>query len=85
MSDAIVSCTKYTDADGELKYYTVLFSFDGIVVPLAWASVSILKEDLSDPTDLEEVKTLACQRIVPIKDLFRYTTEITDINGPVDI
>lgn len=85
MSDSIVDCTVYKNPDETILRYSVTFSFDGVEVPEAFCTVFVASSALVDPTDLNEVKTVACSQASLIKVLYSNATDITDINGPVSL
>jgi len=85
MSDSIVSCKLYRDIDNSIKYYEVTFSFGGLDVLSGWNPIYVYPHSMTNPTDLEEVRTLACLQATATKALFSSAEEITTINGPVSL
>jgi hypothetical protein len=85
MSDSIVNCIVYKNADGSVQYYDVTFSFDGETIPSPCNHICIESSVLSNSTDLNEVKTLACAQASAFKAFYSNAEEIDDLNGPVDL
>ena len=85
MSDSILNCVQYKDASGAISYYAVTFSFDGVVVADCSNPIYIGAAALANPSDLNEVKTVACKQASIIKALYSTANIITDLNGPVSL
>lgn len=85
MSDSIVSCTVYNRPNGNVNHYAILFSFDGVAVPENECTIIVLDTELQNPTDLNEVKTLACYKAGVVKALYATGVAIADLTGPVQL
>jgi len=85
MSDSIVYCRLYKNLDGTPQHYEVAFSFDGIDIPMTSSTIDIGSQMLSDPTNLVELKNVACTQASMIKALYSNATTITTLNGPVSL
>jgi len=85
MGDEIIGCKLYKEQDGSLKYYEVTFHYEGLDVSAGWNPVYVYATAMTDPTDLSEVRTKACEQAHVTKLLFASAEVITLINGPVDI
>lgn len=59
----ITGCTLYKNLDGSIDRYVVDFSSSVIPAGLTIPQVNVRPEDLTDPTDLAEVKTVALAKI----------------------
>lgn len=86
MSDSIIGCTLYKNIDGSIKYYEVIFSLDNVIFPTVSPLIfTVNREDLINPTDLIEVKKIACQKASIMKNLYSTATSINDLNGLVSL
>lgn len=83
MSDSIVNCSILKTPTGALNHYEVTFVFDVSPLPV---TVTVLPSEMSDSSDLEELKTLACAKAVPQKTILSLvSTEENSLNGPVTL
>ena len=85
MSDSIVSCIKYNRPDGNINHYAILFAFDGVDVPTNECTIVILDVEVEDPTNLDQVKTLACYKAGVVKALYATGEEVDELVGPVEL
>ena len=83
MSNRIVQCIKFLNLDGSVRSYDVTFAYDNTDIPDSHTTISVLAQFLSDPNDLNELKTLACKRAKETANMYDNSVVISDLNGPV--
>ncbi len=90
MTDIITDCFVYKNANNSIDRYEILFSIDltpYLLDPLL-IRIIVMASDLSDPTDLNEVKSNSVSQASilkanNLKTLQQVKTEITSLDGPV--
>jgi len=85
MSDQITEFVRYNNEDGTCHRYEVTFSFDGVEVPVELRTVYLGAPTLTDPNDINEVKTKACQLASNFKKLYSLAVPVTELVGPVTL
>lgn len=85
MSDLITKCVVYKNPDDSIQYYEITFSFENVNVPLGDCLVRIAGSELLNPTDLVELKKVACQRASITKTWYSHAIMINGLNGPVSL
>jgi len=87
MSDSIVNCIIHNhDLNGNpILLYEVTFAFDGFTAHQTDNPVFVFSVELTNPEDLEEVKTVACRKAAVTKAFYVNGTSTDAINGPVTL
>jgi len=83
MADSIVKCMVFNSPAGALDHYEVTFALDAAAMLVYF---SVLPSEMTDPSDLSELKTLACAKASAQKaKLLLVPVENDTLNGPVTI
>jgi len=83
MSDLITNCNILKTPGGVLDHYEITFSVS--ISPLPF-TVTVLPSEMSDPTDMAELKTLACTKASAQKAILELViTQDSSLNGPVTL
>ena len=83
MSDSITSCNIYKTPGGVLDHYEVVFLVS--ISPLPF-TVVVLPSEMVDPTDMTELKTIACTKASAQKAILELViTHDSSLDGPVTL
>jgi len=85
MTDSITSCIVYKRSNDEIHHYDITFAFEIPDSASQYSVIAITDSDLTNPTDLDEVKTLACSRAAVLKALYATSTAVQELIGPVEL
>lgn len=91
MSDSILGCTVFKDADDNIlkREFTFLFDF-GDVAPALTLKFIVDASEQTDVDDSAEAKTLACAKASAVKTAYLLAAETVtssddSMNGPVSL
>ena len=83
MSDSITNCNIYKTPSGTLDHYEVTFLVS--ISPLPF-TVTVLPSEMTNPSDMTELKTLACSKASTQKAILELViTQDSSLDGPVSL